>query len=403
MPLLINNMSVSLPVRNRVMLLLACWVYAVAQAAPEPSQLAAEKQKGRELVERARAGDRSAFDEIATLSPEVAIPILQPTAFDGMSEGSRQRASEAIRKVQGAVPYLAELIKERITYKALDPRISDAFKTLAVIGTNEAIAVVAPHLLDKTVLRSGMDDVANWRVDGLAARALVSMKLPDAPKPVLEGSFTAQDSDAWREWWKKNHKKYGATEVPPITETDPADLERYARARATPTPGPDDVVNLARVTDAKVIASRINGDRKQDDVYFGVLNAFDGGTHFFRNTSYSTWGADPRDEDPWIQVCFSKPVTITGLVVEPAIPKFRAEIFGEKEKLREIEGKGAVELPTPLKDVSRVRLHFDTFMKEGMPMVIQEIKVMGYTPDGRKGTALTPNLDLSPSTGKPAQ
>lgn len=356
----------------------------------------ADKKKAREIMAQVYAGDISALDEIAKLAPSVAVPILQiPAIHNTTYPAETARARAALRTIEGAVPYLEEVIMARIAAKAQDPGVLAAFETLAVLGSKNAIRMTAPLLFNETILRSGMADVADSRVDLLAAETLGSMELADAPKSKRLRRYHVQDVEQWRKWWIQNHARYGVTDVPPITKDQPIDKPASeAHPVRKPTPAPP--INLARTSLAKVWSSRVNGDRKQDDVYYGVLNAFDAGRHFFKDISYSSWHADPRDGDPWIQVRFTAPVTVMELSIEPLDREFRAELFGEKEKLGEVKGTGTADLPTPESGVHRVRIHFDRFLKQdpNVPQMILEVHVIGLPPDGQKHPPVTPRVDL---------
>lgn len=59
-------------------LLFSFLILAEAGFCEQNDRLAADKEKAKELVNQARAGDTSAIARIGKLSPEVAIPLLQP-------------------------------------------------------------------------------------------------------------------------------------------------------------------------------------------------------------------------------------------------------------------------------------------------------------------------------------
>ena len=73
------------------------------------------------------------------------------------------------------------------------------------------------------------------------------------------------------------------------------------------------LVNLGRLSIARVFAGGRNGGPDAEGFY-GVRNAFDGGSNIINGINYSTWDAGSPED--YIIVRFSRPVTVTGVVVQ---------------------------------------------------------------------------------------
>ena len=80
-----------------------------------------------------------------------------------------------------------------------------------------------------------------------------------------------------------------------------------------PTSGrPDELVNLGKLGDTFIDAGSVNGGRKLDNVFYGVLNLFDGDTH---------WLSDSATRH-WLKLRFSAPVEIRSILVEFGAAEF---------------------------------------------------------------------------------
>ncbi len=186
------------------------WIFAFCLLlADDGANAAQDKARIKAILERVRNGDAVAIDEASGLDATVAVPALQAFALRDTSDPDRtEKAREALKKVKGGAQYLERVIQARAAVKGLDIEVIHAFKTMSVLGTKEAIAATAPFLFDKTLLRSGMEDVADGTVDWLAARALGMMRLPDAPTSTRPDFYQEEDVQKWREWWLKNKARY---------------------------------------------------------------------------------------------------------------------------------------------------------------------------------------------------
>lgn len=77
-----------------------------------------------------------------------------------------------------------------------------------------------------------------------------------------------------------------------------------------------DLVNLARLSIARVTASSVNGTRDYDNPFHGVLNLFDDGAGYqTNNLNYTTWLTD-NEQQHWVKIKFSKPVKVYSVIVE---------------------------------------------------------------------------------------
>src|SRR5579871_3707396 len=72
------------------------------------------------------------------------------------------------------------------------------------------------------------------------------------------------------------------------------------------------LINLGRLSIARVFSGGRAGGVDADKFY-GVRNAFDGGSNVINGINYSSWDSGPRD---FVLVRFTQAVTVTGIVVE---------------------------------------------------------------------------------------
>jgi hypothetical protein len=82
-------------------------------------------------------------------------------------------------------------------------------------------------------------------------------------------------------------------------------------------PGTGPAINLARTSLASVDASSVTSDRPMDNPYYGVLNAFDNSDNWVQNHNYTYW-LSGNEEEPYIDVHFDAPVTLTQIEVKAA-------------------------------------------------------------------------------------
>ena len=189
-------------------LFLGTFAVCLLPAADESKPLQ-DKMKVKAVLERLHNGDTAAIDEASTLDASVAVPALQVFAFRDTSDPEKtEKARQALKKVKGGAQYLEKVIQTHAAARGLDAEVIHAFKTMSVLGNREAITATAPLLFNKTLLRSGMKDVADGTVDWLAARALGMMRLLDAPTSTKPDFYQEEDIQKWREWWLKNKARY---------------------------------------------------------------------------------------------------------------------------------------------------------------------------------------------------
>jgi hypothetical protein len=135
--------------------------------------------------------------------------------------------------------------------------------------------------------------------------------------------------------------------------------------------------------------------------FYGVRNAFDGGSNIINGINYSSWNAGP---EAFVIVRFSQPVTVTGMVVEgsrvsymPSPEGFTVQIrsAGSRELFLSpsigLEGQRAIyATPRPVRGVREVMLTFQS--KSGFS--VEEIEILGPSPGGFDITPVTPSRDL---------
>ena len=84
---------------------------------------------------------------------------------------------------------------------------------------------------------------------------------------------------------------------------------------------PDELVNLGKLGDTFIDAGSVNGGRKLDNVFYGVLNLFDGGHNVVDNINYTHWLSDSATRH-WLKLRFSAPVEIRSILVEFGAAEF---------------------------------------------------------------------------------
>jgi tetratricopeptide (TPR) repeat protein len=178
----------------------------------------------------------------------------------------------------------------------------------------------------------------------------------------------------------------------------PALLIALAALSATAQPAAQALVNLGRLSIAKVFSGDTGGTRSSP--FYGIQNAFDGGTHIVNGINYSSWDSGPRD---FALVRFSQPVTITGFVVEGSSSSWKQPPDSFTVQIRSgrpgdlflspavaFRGSRAIYAPPrPISGVREVTLAFESTMGFG----VEEIQILGTAPAGADLTAVTPPLD----------
>ena len=76
-----------------------------------------------------------------------------------------------------------------------------------------------------------------------------------------------------------------------------------------------ELVNVAKLSDTLVNASSVNAGRELDNVFYGVLNLFDGGENFVNNINYTYWLSDSETRH-WVKLRFKKPLLVIQITVE---------------------------------------------------------------------------------------
>ena len=83
----------------------------------------------------------------------------------------------------------------------------------------------------------------------------------------------------------------------------------------------EELVNLGKLGDTFIDAGSVNGGRKLDNVFYGVLNLFDGGHNVINNINYTHWLSDSATRH-WLKLRFSAPVEIRSILVEFGAAEF---------------------------------------------------------------------------------
>jgi len=171
------------------------------------------------------------------------------------------------------------------------------------------------------------------------------------------------------------------------------------------------LANLGRLSIARVFASGRQGG-SDAETFYGVRNAFDGGSNILNGINYSSWDAGPED---FAIVRFSRPVTVTGIVVEGSRSSYTPSPEGFTVQIR---SAGSQELflspyvgledqlaiyatPQPLVNVREVVLTFKSRSVFG----VEEIEILGPAPRGVSTTPVTPprDMDLARSASSESQ
>ncbi|MGD0015412.1 MAG: hypothetical protein ABSD56_13480 [Bryobacteraceae bacterium] len=159
-------------------------------------------------------------------------------------------------------------------------------------------------------------------------------------------------------------------------------------------------MNLGRLSIARVFASGGDGgpDAKE---FYGVRNAFDGGSNIINGLNYSSWS--PASQQGFVIVRFSQPVTVAGVVVEGSrsswvrLPEsFTVQIRSGGS--RELFVSPAIPLnglrtvyaaPRPVERVREVMLLFQARLL----FDVEEIEILGPPPSGVNLSPVTPLRD----------
>jgi hypothetical protein len=162
-----------------------------------------------------------------------------------------------------------------------------------------------------------------------------------------------------------------------------------------------DLVNLGRLSIARVYASGCNGGRPLENAFYGVRNAFDGGRNVVNDINYSTWASNGPED--FVVVRFSEAVTVTAVVIEsgsvydPPPETFWLQTRGREPSSLVTSPKVTVDdelmvyaLPVATQGVREVTI---TFAGRGH-FFVGEIRILGPAPAGLNLTEVTPPVDL---------
>jgi len=169
-----------------------------------------------------------------------------------------------------------------------------------------------------------------------------------------------------------------------------AELEQEIIALEQIIEGTAHPVNLCRTSLARVAASSVNGGRPLNNMYYGILNAFDGGENWINDINYTYWLATGRAG--FVEVYFDFPVSITSIYVEGA-PPFTTKIrFPEEGEENYAKVSEQLDFDTPIHGVTGIRLGFE---QDTGNLKVHEIKIFGFTPPDIEYTTGIPRLFIT--------
>jgi hypothetical protein len=138
-------------------------------------------------------------------------------------------------------------------------------------------------------------------------------------------------------------------------------------------------INLARTSLACVTASSVNGSRPLDNVYYGVLNAFDDGVNWCEGINYTYW-LSGEYTPPRVEVTFDVPVQLSAVIVESKYP-FAVTLYDANCQEQYVPPSlHAKEFGPPIEGVKRVRITIsDQVQQKGeeYAKVVYEIRLLG--------------------------
>lgn len=185
---------------NIIVLIFA--VTAFRAAADETVSIESDKEKARAIIRRVEnQKENEALNEIASLHPSVAIPILGEYALDRTTNPEQaQIAITALRNIEG----LGEYFQKRLSKLSAKPggaynTVKD-FDILAVIGNTEAVWATAQFLFDKSPVVQLQDDYSVDPIRWQAVRTLARMKLTNAPTSKQDYELSETDVQQWCDW-----------------------------------------------------------------------------------------------------------------------------------------------------------------------------------------------------------
>lgn len=156
-------------------------------------------------------------------------------------------------------------------------------------------------------------------------------------------------------------------------------LKQQVRALGEIIEGTAQPINLGRTSLATVTASSVNARRAMDNVYYGVVNAFDDGQNWHNNINYTYW-LSSGEPAPWIEVRFDAPVVVTSIQVEQG-NRYAARFTFAKGGDNTFASDGAeLKLAKPLHGVKSVRLVFADSGLNGENTSVHEVRILGHAP-----------------------
>ena len=184
-----------------------------ATTSPDPQQQA----KIKAIMKRIHAGDWSAVEDVpAQLDRSVGVDLLTKLVMSQTTEDEphRQAAGRALAKLGVENEFGAQIARASHDmaqlsggyYAGIQDR-TRAFQALQYIRTNRAVAVLASFLSDETMPAQVDADVVQEPTCLLAAFALTSLGLADAPTQKNAGVYM-EDVEKWRQWWSEHRPQF---------------------------------------------------------------------------------------------------------------------------------------------------------------------------------------------------
>ncbi len=203
----------------------------------------------------------------------------------------------------------------------------------------------------------------------------------------------------------------GLSSTPPRANRRPPRIDVPLTHFRSPRGGKCGLVNVAKLGDTFVDASSVNAGRELDNVFYGVLNLFDGGDNIVNNINYTYWLTDSATRH-WVKLRFRAAVEVHSILVEfnaaqafPAErprPSRRPEGFA-LDVVRLIGGSEQIEkLPSVNVDGFRVIYPLDAVLSDVTELMfvfpgpsmteVAEIEVMGVPSGGHSQIGQGPRI-----------
>ncbi len=184
------------------------------------------------------------------------------------------------------------------------------------------------------------------------------------------------------------------------------------------------LINLGQLEIATVSVSSVNGSRNSTDQYYGASKLFDDDDNIIDGINYNYWLTDAGEGEHWVNVVFSKPVSIHKLIVllpgkinstinenleDPNLdwvnkdaPKdwptaYSIEVTRSQNDVPESKTYGPIKIKgnknthkfkEPLAHIKTIKFNFysDNMIK------VQEIQIMGLVEKGKVNSAEKPEI-----------